>query len=471
MRVIIPVTPSLITLFTPYLNSLVGPIPIPTQGWRKGLMWPRHFGDPVLAPISSVLDHVATEEKPPPVHSTENRTSISPSSAVKLNTTSALANYATEAESIVMSTANPGEVSRPTSAEQVQHLSLLKETGYQGQKEMWMEICMRVLKTTFYSSSSQSGGCESLLEVGGGGIFVCYFYYGILQEKITRGSYGDGEDQEKFTSMLALVFFQCVVNYIYAKIILATVMKQGEDSTKTWYYSGSALTYLLAMVCSFMALQWVNYPTQVVGKSGKPIPVMLLGVLLGKKNYPMQKYFFVLMIVIGAALFMYKDGKTSGDGSESLVGFGEFLLILSLTMDGLTGAIQERMRSEHQTKSGHMMLNMNLWSILYMGVALFLTGEIFVFFSFVQRHPGIIWQLITFSLASALGQFFIFLTVSDFGPLPCSIVTTTRKFFTVLGSVILFGNNLLPRQWIATVIVFTGLFLDSMYGKGVDKKK
>nr|CAD7567803.1 unnamed protein product [Timema californicum] len=224
---------------------------------------PRHFGDPVLAPISSVLDHVATEsmwgleveigtlqikegakegscaavgqlnekEKPPPVHSTENRTSISPSSAVKLNTTSALANYATEAESIVMSTANPGEVSRPTSAEQVQHLSLLKETGYQGQKEMWMEICMRVLKTTFYSSSSQSGGCESLLEVGGG--------------------------------------------------------------------------------------------------------------------------------VIGAALFMYKDGKTSGDGSESLVGFGEFLLILSLTMDGLTGAIQERMRSEHQTKSGHMMLNMN----------------------------------------------------------------------------------------------------------------
>ncbi|CAG2059212.1 unnamed protein product, partial [Timema podura] len=36
-------------------------------------------------------------EKPPPVHLTEIRTSISPSSAVGLNTTSALANYATEA--------------------------------------------------------------------------------------------------------------------------------------------------------------------------------------------------------------------------------------------------------------------------------------------------------------------------------------------------------------------------------------
>nr|CAD7461415.1 unnamed protein product [Timema tahoe] len=37
------------------------------------------------------------EEKPPPVHPTEIRTSISPSSAVGLNTTSALANCATEA--------------------------------------------------------------------------------------------------------------------------------------------------------------------------------------------------------------------------------------------------------------------------------------------------------------------------------------------------------------------------------------
>nr|CAD7264436.1 unnamed protein product [Timema shepardi] len=37
------------------------------------------------------------KEKPPPVHPTEIRTSISPSSAVELDTTSASANYATEA--------------------------------------------------------------------------------------------------------------------------------------------------------------------------------------------------------------------------------------------------------------------------------------------------------------------------------------------------------------------------------------
>ena len=33
----------------------------------------------------------------------------------------------------------------------------------------------------------------------------------------TRGKYGEGEKQEKFTYTLALVCIQCLVNFIYAK--------------------------------------------------------------------------------------------------------------------------------------------------------------------------------------------------------------------------------------------------------------
>lgn len=54
------------------------------------------------------------------------------------------------------------------------------------------------------------------------GIFFCYFYYGILQEKITRSIYGDelnedGSRGEKFTFALALVGVQCICNWIFAK--------------------------------------------------------------------------------------------------------------------------------------------------------------------------------------------------------------------------------------------------------------
>ncbi|XP_029037892.1 solute carrier family 35 member B1 homolog meigo [Osmia lignaria lignaria] len=301
------------------------------------------------------------------------------------------------------------------------------------------------------------------------GIFVCYFYFGMLQEKITRGQYGD--DGEKFTYMFSLVFFQCLINYLFAKTTLLTVLKQGEDTTPQSYYVTSSLTYLLAMVCSTMALQFVSYPTQVIGKAGKPIPVMILGVLLGNKVYPVRKYLFVFLVVIGVALFMYKDVNPSKKQTESQTTFGELLLLLSLTMDGLTSAVQERMKAEHSSKSGHMMLNMNFWSVLFSGIVILASGELFQFIQFLHRYPSTVWHIVTFSITGALGQYFIFLTVTEFGPLPCSIITTTRKFFTVLGSILIFGNTLTFKQWLGTFIVFAGLFLDAFYGRSKSSKK
>lgn len=108
------------------------------------------------------------------------------------------------------------------------------------------------------------------------------------------------------------------------------------------------------------------------------------------------------------------------------------------------------------------------------------TGEVWDFLSFTERHPSVISSILLFGLTSALGQVsegrsgaqplcswdcndylscfqtFIFMTVVSFGPLTCSIVTTTRKFFTILGSVILFGNVMTSLQWVGTVLVFLG---------------
>nr|CAD7201296.1 unnamed protein product [Timema douglasi] len=53
-------------------------------------------------------------EKPPPVHPTEIRTSASPSSAVELHMTSALANYATEAASVIKSEDDSSEIDAGT---------------------------------------------------------------------------------------------------------------------------------------------------------------------------------------------------------------------------------------------------------------------------------------------------------------------------------------------------------------------
>ena len=65
--------------------------------------------------------------------------------------------------------------------------------------------------------------------------------------------------------------------------------------------------------------------SQVLGKACKPIPVMILGVVLANKRYSLTKYLCILMIVAGVALFMYKDGKSQGAGFE--LGTGEMLLV------------------------------------------------------------------------------------------------------------------------------------------------
>ncbi|KAK2564803.1 Solute carrier family 35 member B1 [Acropora cervicornis] len=46
------------------------------------------------------------------------------------------------------------------------------------------------------------------------GVFISYFYYGVVQEKITRADYG--EKKEKFVYALSLVFIQCIVNALFA---------------------------------------------------------------------------------------------------------------------------------------------------------------------------------------------------------------------------------------------------------------
>ena len=73
-------------------------------------------------------------------------------------------------------------------------------------------------------------------------------------------------------------------------------------------------------------------------------------------------------------------------------------------MDGMTGAFQERMKNEYKTQSGHMMLQMNLWSTLILGLILLISGEVWRFIEFVGRYPFVISNIMQFSVLSAIGQ-------------------------------------------------------------------
>lgn len=212
-----------------------------------------------------------------------------------------------------------------------------------------------------------------------------------------------------------------------------------------------------------MALRYITYPTQVIAKSSKPIPVMLIGVLLAHKRYTVQKYFFVLMIVVGVIMFIYKDGK--GDADQANDSIGLWLVGMSLLSDGVLGAIEDRMRSKTKPSTFDFMFSINMYSTIFLTVATIAIGEISNFYEFAVKYPDVLTKIGSAAVVGSMGQIFIFMMISEFGPLPCSIVTTTRKFFTVLISVFVMGNSLTMRQVIATAVVFTALFADALWGK------
>lgn len=61
---------------------------------------------------------------------------------------------------------------------------------------------------------------------------------------------------------------------------------------------------------------------------------MILGVLFGNKSYPMAKYLFILTVVLGVAMFMYKDKPVSAKQEvDSGIGIGEILLVRFLKVN------------------------------------------------------------------------------------------------------------------------------------------
>jgi solute carrier family 35 (UDP-galactose transporter), member B1 len=246
-------------------------------------------------------------------------------------------------------------------------------------------------------------------------------------------------------------------------VILQVKSSENPDKTRQGWYAAAAFTYVAAMVCGNMALRYITYPTQVIAKSSKPIPVMLIGVLLAHKRYTVQKYFFVLMIVVGVILFIYKDGKAKdGDANNNI---GLILIGMSLLSDGVLGAIEDRMRAATKPSAFNFMFSINMYSAIFLVIGAVATGEVVGFYEFASKYPEVLFKIGSAAFVGSFGQIFIFMMISEFGPLPCSIVTTTRKFFTVLISVIFMGNALSGRQQIATLIVFGALFADALWGK------
>jgi len=297
-----------------------------------------------------------------------------------------------------------------------------------------------------------------------GGIYACYIVYGLLHERIYGVEYG--EDKEKFSHSLFLVLLQCLVNGALAFVKMIVMDGSAQSHIPAVEHFKIGFTYIGAMFASNYALNYVNYPTQALAKSCKMIPVMIMGILINGKRYKLREYGEVLLISIGISVFMmFKASKKAAavDDDDASSWFGIFLLFLSLALDGFTGPNQERIIKKYQPTQNEIMAYMNLYAVLLVAVALVVSGRLFPAIEFCTMYPEVLLEIVVFCLCSALGQGFILNTVFRFNSLVLTTITTTRKFFTILASVVLMGHPLTSMQWVGVGLVFSGLGLNIIF--------
>jgi UDP-galactose transporter B1 len=112
------------------------------------------------------------------------------------------------------------------------------------------------------------------------------------------------------------------------------------------------------------------------------------------------------------------------------------------------------------------MLYTNISGALVAGVLALLSGHLSNGVAFCMKHSEVMSAIFWYSLASALGQTFVYYTITQFSPLLLTTVTTTRKIFSTLYSVFRNpANSLNSMQWGGCGLVFLGLAIDIVAAK------
>ena len=293
------------------------------------------------------------------------------------------------------------------------------------------------------------------------GIMGSFVVYGLLMEYTTSGG-----------RKLHELSFLFVTSSLYT--VTAACGRYVRQETPTTIpparFAVLGLTSMGSTFFSVRSLRYVIYPIQVLAKSCKPVPVMIMGAFMGKK-YPLKKYINVCLIVAGVGLFMgggsssksKKGAADDDDGglSASSQAFGILLLFISLCFDGGTGAYEDKLMSVHSVGPFDLMYNIQLGKTILSGIGLLVFNQVHLF---VQMCQEMGFLLVALGLSGALGQVFIFVTIAKFGALTCSIIGLARKVTTLVASIYFYGHELNGTQFTGLVIA-VGSMVMNFWGK------
>mmetsp|Transcript_19982 Transcript_19982/g.28707 ORF Transcript_19982/g.28707 Transcript_19982/m.28707 type:complete len:389 (-) Transcript_19982:78-1244(-) len=264
------------------------------------------------------------------------------------------------------------------------------------------------------------------------------------------------------------ISFVFVTTSIYSMTAFIARWLFGEKPTTISKYHMLVLscTSIASTYTSVRSLRYVIYPVQVLFKSCKPVPVLLFNKLLGKR-YPFRKYVNVMIITSGVALFMGGGTSSSANnsGGESTL-IGAIMLSTSLCFDGATGAYEDKLMGKDHVGPFDLMYNIQFGKAVISFITLVAVNQLGMFVSTLQNDAFV---LILLGLTGALGQVFVFVTISKFGALNCALIGLCRKMLSLVLSFLLYGHTLNAIQSVGLCLAIVAM-IANFYEKGGKKK-
>lgn len=289
------------------------------------------------------------------------------------------------------------------------------------------------------------------------GLNISFSIWGLVQERMLTYPYNG----DYFIYSYGLVF----INRLGGLILSAVLMyhyKVSWVSTPLYEFSFPSVANMLSSWCQYEALKYVSFPTQMLAKALKLVPVMLMGKFINNKTYETYEYICATMIGFGIYLFLSSSesiefGQDLFGNPESVKGIycGITLLLLYLFFDSFTSQWQTRMFELKKEMSPlQMMLVINMFSTAFSFITLLHQEELNPSLLFIYNHPLMILHLAIFTICSTIGQLYIFYTVKNFGAVVFSIIMSLRILTSILLSCLVYSHPVTELGFIGIVIVF-----------------
>ena len=287
------------------------------------------------------------------------------------------------------------------------------------------------------------------------GVMVSHLLWGVLQERIFTQPYESGAmfDQTNF-----LVF----ANRSFAVVLTwlaRSMFAPGDCSAPLYVYSYGAYTNIVSSMSQYEMLKYISFPMQVLAKSCKMPPVMLMSFVVSRKRYPCFEWAIAALVVVGASLFQFyaADDLANANIAEDTQFVGVLLILIYVTSDSFTSTWQAEIFATHGVDIFSMMLFTNLFACAFTFIGLVVTAEFVEVWNFMHANPSVILDVCTISASSSVGQLFILYTIKHFGPVTFAAIATVRQLLSILISIAWFEHTITPMQVLGVAVVFAAL--------------